>query len=141
MATLPGCQAERVLLALRDFRTRSGRLRPSTRIAAFPAANTIPPVPAHDTAATSGKFGSIGRELAFYIDQQIIDNFTLTLYAAYLCASDAFYGLPFNSVAPGAFITKNGGIDPGRYLTPGAFDSWEQNEHMRVQLNLLQWKF
>ena len=64
---------------------------------------------------------SIGNELNLYLDQQIVDNLTLTFVAAYLFANDAFCPLPVptNSTAGGtAFGNGVNQVNPALYTSP-----------------------
>ena len=70
---------------------------------------------------------SIGHELDFYVDQQIVDGLTLTLVGAYLFSNDAFCPLPFMSPAAtqmgaATFASQANSV---QYQTGHAEDAWK----------------
>jgi len=90
---------------------------------------------------------SIGHEIDFYVDQQVVDNLTLTLVAAYLFADDAFCPLPVPAYGPstptgqttvttanGAFGNAYNQINPNKYMTPAVSDAFKLGAR-------LQWNF
>jgi hypothetical protein len=83
---------------------------------------------------------SIGNELDFYVDQQVVDNLTLTLVAAWLVADDAFCPLPvpqYTGTAAalvGPFGPGVNQVNPALYTTPAVSNAFKLGAR-------LQWNF
>jgi hypothetical protein len=78
---------------------------------------------------------SIGNEFDLYLDQQVVDNLTLTLVAAYLLADDAFCPLPVPSTSTlYAFGSGSTQINPSLYTSPQASNAYKFGAR-------LQWNF
>jgi len=78
---------------------------------------------------------SLGHELNLYLDQQIVDNLTLTLVAAYLFADDAFCPLPL-PIYTGTTVYGSGATQ----INPNLYSSSAVSNAFKLGARLL-WNF
>ena len=108
----------------------SYQVTPTTKLSGsywyFGTAGEVPVAFADSNANNYKMSSSIGHELDFYVDQQIVDGLTLTLVGAYLFANDAFCPLPFFGTTTQAreAITSTGGAN-SMYLNAQAQDAYK----------------
>jgi hypothetical protein len=108
----------------------SYQLCPTTKISAsywyFGTPGEVPVAFTNAGAGTYQMSSSIGHELDFYLDQQIVDGLTLTLVGAYLLANDAYAPLPFfgNTTQAIQAVASTGGAN-SFFLHPQADDAYK----------------